>query len=536
MEIIADKRPLGHLCLVLHAHLPFVRDPDQEHHLEESWLYEAMTESYMPLLHTFEDLLNDGVDFRITVSLSPPLLSMFRDDLLQRRYSDYLVRLENLADREITRNRNDSHSEALARMYKEKIRLTSDRYNNLYRRDLVSAFRSLADSGHVELITSSATHAYLPSLLSEPASLRAQLTIGRDYFKEATGLAAGGMWLPECGFSPEMDPLIRDAGVKFFFVESHGLVAGAPKPRFSIYAPAKTPSGAMVFARDVDSSSQVWSSVKGYPGDPDYRDFYRDAGFDIGFEGLREFLPHGIRTFTGLKYYRITGMSGEKLPYIPEAAIKKAEEHAGDFLRKKEAQVAALGGRLGIRPLITAAYDAELFGHWWFEGPHWLRTFLINLSGPSGRSIRPVTPSEYMSEHTAMETVMPSMSSWGKKGYGATWIDESNDWMYRRLISASGLMSGASADNMSASGLKRRALNQAARELLLAQSSDWAFMINSGSAAEFAKNRFIEHTGNFFYLQSAIKNDAIDAAKVGRLEDKDNIFQTLDFRTFCGRS
>jgi 1,4-alpha-glucan branching enzyme len=488
----------------------------------------------------FEQLLNDHVEFRMTLSLSPTLLAMFSDRLLQERYSRHLDRLITLADEEMARTRNDSDFFPLARMYHRHFRATRDLYDRVYRRDLIAAFRAVAESGSVELITSAATHAFLPALLSEPSSVRAQLCIGTKYFSETFGRKSGGIWLPECGFAPELDPLIREAGGRFFFLESHGLIAGSPPPRQSIYGPVVTPSGAVAFARDVDSAHEVWSSLSGYPGDPDYRDFYRDIGFDHTPEMLRDYLPHGIRTFTGLKYYRITGGSEAKQPYIIDRGLNKARIHATDFVRKKKDQVMALRQRFGpdnILPVITAAYDAELFGHWWFEGIEWLREVLTQTA--SGREdLGLMTPSAYIAEHPVSQTCMPSLSSWGKKGYGATWIDRENNWIYRHVLHASRLMADM-ADAASATAARHgtatvieRALNQAARELLLAQSSDWPFMIKNGNAAAYAEKRLTGHIQNFLSLHREITTGAVSSASLEPLEMRNSLFPNIDYRIF----
>jgi len=541
---IRSQEPAGFLSIVLHAHLPYVRCPGQAYHLEEYWLYEALTETYIPLLRMFEQLLDDRTEFRITLSLSPTLIAMFSDRLLQERYSRHLDRLIAMAQEEMARTRNDDTFFPLARMYYGHFRAIRELYDHVYRRDLIAAFRSVAESGSVELITSAATHAYLPALLSEPSSVKAQLCIGTKYFSETFGTKAGGIWLPECGFAPELDPLISESGSRFFFLESHGLIAGSPPPRQSIYGPAATPSGAVAFARDVDSAHEVWSSLSGYPGDPDYRDFYRDIGFDHSPELLRDYLPHGIRTFTGMKYYRITGKSDTKQPYIIERGLSKARIHAADFVRKKKEQVLSLRQRFGpdsSAPVITAAYDAELFGHWWFEGVEWLRGVLTHAAS-SHKDLELMTPSAYIAEHPVTQTCMPSLSSWGKKGYGATWIDGENNWIYRHVLHASGLMADmadASLKNparVSSSELMKRALNQAARELLLAQSSDWPFMIKNRNAAAYAEKRLAGHIQNFLALHREITAGPINSASLEHLERQNSLFPDIDYRIFGRKS
>ncbi|MBA4372218.1 MAG: DUF1957 domain-containing protein [Thermodesulfovibrio sp.] len=541
-KITSQDAP-GFLAIVLHAHLPYVRCPEQEYLLEESWLYEALTDTYIPLLGMFDRLLNDRVDFRMTLSLSPTLIAMFSDRLLQERYCRHLDRLTALAEEEMARNSNNSDFLPLARMYHRLFRSTRDLYDRVYRRDLIAAFRAVAESGTVELITSAATHAYLPALLSEPSSVRAQLGIGARYFAGTFGREAGGLWLPECGFAPELDPLIAEAGSRYFFLESHGLIAGTPPPRQSIYSPVVTPSGTVAFARDIDSAHEVWSSISGYPGDPDYRDFYRDIGFDLDPEELRDYLPHGLRTFTGLKYYRITGKSDVKQPYIIERGLSKAQIHAADFVRKKKEQIAGLGQRFGHgspAPVITAAYDAELFGHWWFEGIAWLREVLVR-SAAAQDELQLTTPADYLAEHPVTQPCMPSLSSWGKKGYGATWIDGENNWIYRHLLHAARVMSNmadtaAANPAFSSSKVITRALNQAARELLLAQSSDWPFMIKNRSAASYAEKRLTGHIQNFLSLQREITAGEVNVASLEQLEIRNALFPDVDYRIFGRKS
>jgi len=527
--------PAGFLSIVLHAHLPYVRCPEHEHYLEENWLYETLTETYIPLLQMFERLLNDRVCFRMTLSLSPTLISMWNDRLLRERYVRYLERLIELASDEMVRTRNDRDFYPLARMYRARLKTLLDLYEGVYRRDLSAAFRKVAATGCVELITTAATHAYLPALISEPTAVRAQLTAGTGCFTDAFGMEARGLWLPECGFTPELDALLKDAGTRYFFLEGHGLLAGTPPPRHGIYAPVLTPSGLTVFARDVDSSHQVWSALSGYPADPDYRDFYRDIGFDRDIELIRNFLPHGIRTFTGLKYYRITGKTADKQPYRIDRGYEKASLHAYDFLARKKEQTLALNQRLGIQPVITAAYDAELFGHWWFEGIEWLRC-LLTAAGSYGKTFSLVTPSEYIDAKPAGDTCMPALSSWGEKGYGSTWISSKNSWTHRHLLRASGLMADladASAQDRTCSVIRKRALEQAARELLLAQASDWQFMMKTGNAEAYAERRLTGHLKNFLLLRDTIIRDRVDVLELERLESNHALFPDLDFRIFC---
>jgi 1,4-alpha-glucan branching enzyme len=519
--------------IMLHAHLPYVRYPEHENFLEENWLYEAMTETYIPLITILENLVADGVDFRVALSLTPPLLEMLNDDLLMNRYQRYLSALIELSGREIYRNRKDSRFRNVAAMYRKRFLKTKHLFENVYRRDLIAAFRKLMESGRVEIATCSATHAYLPALMPEPTSAEVQIQLAVAHYKKFFGKKPPGIWLPECGFTPAMDLLLKDADLGYFFLESHGVVNSSPGSRKNIYTSVKTPEGITAFARDNISSRQVWSAREGYPGDADYRDFYRDIGFDLDLDYIGPYLPDGIRTFTGLKYFRITNRrSDRKKPYDREKALQKAKIDAEDFIKRRERQMLSLNRRMKIRPLITATFDAELFGHWWFEGPEWLGHLLRKGAG-RGKLLRFVTPSEFIAENPATEILNPSLSSWGQKGYSSTWIGASNSWVYKHMHRAAKRMHAVSVKNIKARGLKKRALNQAARELLLAQASDWAFMMQKEKASEFAIRKFTEHITNFSTLYHEITAGRINGEHLAFLELKNNIFSDIDFRIYA---
>ncbi len=280
-------QPMGYLCLVLHCHLPYVRHPEHEHFLEENWLFEAITDTYIPLLRVMNGLVRDGVDFRLTATLSPPLISMLRGPLLISRYERHLNRLIELASKEVHRTASQPEFHRLATMYLERFLQTRHAFTQEYGRDLVSAFGHIQDLGKLEIITCGATHGFLPLLNVVPSAVRAQVRVAVAHYEETFGRPPHGIWLPECGYYPGLDEVLRDAGLQFFFTESHGLLYADPRPRYGVHAPVFCPTGVAAFARDLDSSKQVWSAEEGYPGDPAYRDYYRDIGWDLDYDYIK---------------------------------------------------------------------------------------------------------------------------------------------------------------------------------------------------------------------------------------------------------
>ncbi|NQT32319.1 MAG: DUF1957 domain-containing protein [Candidatus Omnitrophica bacterium] len=525
--------PKGYLALVLHAHLPFIRHPEYESFLEENWLFEAVTDTYIPLINVFDRLVDENIDFRITISLSPTLIDMLRDELLVSRYLKHLDGLIDLAGKEVERTRSDEKVNSLALMYFERFKNTRAVFSEKYNNDITSAFKKFQDLGKVEIMTCCATHGLLPLMDLYPEAVRAQVGVAVDTYKEVFGKAPQGMWLPECAYKAGHDEFLKEFGIKYFFVETHGILFGSPRPRYGVYSPYVCDSGVAVFGRDMESSKAVWSSREGYPGDHNYREYYRDIGFDLDYDYMKPYLNGcGTRVNVGIKYHKITGETDHKEIYDRQAALDTAESHARNFIFNREKQVEHLTDLMDRAPILISPYDAELFGHWWFEGPEWL-DFLLRKINFDQDTVATITPGEYLGLYDKFPAITPTQSSWGYKGYNEVWLDGCNDWIYKHLHKMAELMIRAAKDCTEASGLEERVLNQMARELLLAQSSDWAFIMKTGTFSEYATSRTRDHIGRFLALHSQLRSGNIDVAMLEGTEYKDNVFQNIDYRVYA---
>lgn len=527
--------PLGFFAIVLHAHLPFVRHPEHRTFLEEDWLFEAMTECYLPLIKVLRKLAEDKVPCRFTLSVSPPLVEMLADPLLQARYRHYLESRIELADQEVHRTQHDLALQPLAVMYRQFFGAAARLFEH-YRSNLLSAFRQLQDEGLIEIVTCPATHAFLPFVSNEEAR-RAQLVIARETCEHHFGKSPRGLWLAECGYEPGVEKPIHETGFEYFVLDAHGLLFGNPRPPAGIYAPVMTPKGLIAFGRDLASSRQVWSSQGGYPGDADYREFYRDLGYDGHYESLRPYLhADGVRRNLGIKYHRVTGPGdlGQRALYHRERALAKAEEHATHFVQSRLEQLASLQQTLGQPTVVVSPYDAELFGHWWFEGPQFLDQ-VIRKTASSQSQFKLTTLSDVVAECPNPVRTQPAASSWGEQGYQQVWLNERTQWLYRHQHQAERCMVELANKFPIAEGSLQRALNQAARELLLAQSSDWPFLISRQTAVPYAMRRFRGHIHRFHQLRAQISSGAIDEGWLQTIEAQDSLFPTLDYRVFCGR-
>jgi 1,4-alpha-glucan branching enzyme len=525
----------GYLSLVLHAHLPYIRHPEHEEFLEEDWLFEAMTETYIPLLDAYDRLVNEEVDFRVTMSVTPPLAEMLADPLLQSRYERNLCKYLELAEKELHRTKKKSHAKfhEAAQMHYDIIQRSLRLFRDTYKRNLVDGFKRFQDEGVLEIITCCATHGFLP-LMTTPNAARAQIRIAKTNYEKHFGRSPRGIWLAECGYDIGIDEYLQESGIRFFFVDTHGVLFGTPRPKFGVYAPVLTPHNVAVFARDMESSKQVWSRDAGYPGHPEYREFYRDLGYDCDYKYIRPYLhSDGVRRNIGFKYHRITGEVElcDKEPYRPSIAQSLAAEHAGNFMFNRQQQMGHLKQYLDRPPIVVAPYDAELFGHWWFEGP-WFIENLFRKMHYDQDEITSITPSEYLQKHPVLQSVQPGASSWGDKGFYEVWLNGTNDWIYRHLHHCEEKMVEIAKENPKAKGLIKRALNQAARELVLAQSSDWAFIMTTETAVPYAKRRTREHIHRFQVLYDQIKSRKIHEDILKDMEWKDAIFQEIEYTAY----
>jgi len=475
------------LVVVLHCHLPWVCHPEHEDFLEEDWLHEAVAETYVPLLMMLDRLAADGVPCRLNVSVSPTLCEMLRSDLLRARTLRYMERNAALARSELQCHAGKMHGDA-ARMYAAHYERVLAAYIDIYGGDIVAAFGAAAARGQIALLGSAATHALLP-LLATDAGRRTQIDVGLANFAKHFGAAPDGFWLPECAWRPDLDALLAERGIRYTFVDTHGVLLADPRPPLGVFAPLATPAGLAVFGRDVESSHQVWSAAEGYPGDAVYREFHRDLGYEGDAEYLRRWLPpDGVRRPLGIKYHRITDRNDPRVPkqpYDPARAAARVAEHADHFVRSRLEQARRIAAATGHAPVIAAPYDAELFGHWWWEGLAFLEHVIRRVAEEPG--LRLATAHDCI-DAPPLQTGMPAESTWGDGGYYDVWINGATDWMYPALHAAEQRLATA-ADSAGRTA--------ALRHLLLAQAGDWAFLIRTGAARDYAERRFREHMAAF---------------------------------------
>ncbi|HEV8594266.1 MAG TPA: 1,4-alpha-glucan branching protein domain-containing protein [Thermoplasmata archaeon] len=555
--------PTGHLVLVLHTHLPWVLGHGKWPHGQD-WLHEAIAECYVPLLRTLDRLVADGISPKITIGVTPVLAEMLtakplRDDFIA--YCDGRIAIAE-SDRSEFHAHGAYEAAQLAGDWAVFYAGILHEFLQTYKGDIIAALRRLQAAGHIEVLTSAATHGYLP-LIGRDEMIAGQIRAGVATYRRHFRRDPKGIWLPECAYRPAglwtrpggksksrrrpgLEEFLAANGLEYFFVDTHLVAGGTPsgtyEDRFAQKPAAKARKATglspnelhaiatrsrkrvAVFARDPRSSTQVWSADYGYPGDGVYLEFHKRKG-----DG-------------GLRYHRITdrkiALDGKE-SYHPEPAATRAQNHADHFVgivRDTLARFHAEHGRPGV---VVAPFDTELFGHWWFEGPRWLEAVIRGLQGDAA----PVTASDALKKSPPESVIKLPEGSWGLGGQHYVWLNADTKWVWEHVYRAEDeFLAIAKAAQRKRRDEVKRVVSQLARELLLLESSDWPFLITTASARDYAEARVRLHAEAFDRLL-AMANRAMDGplapedrAWLVEVEARDGPFPEVDLKWWTAES
>lgn len=559
---------IGAFTFVLHSHLPYARKAGRWPHGEE-WLHEAAMETYIPLLETLYDLRADGVPFRVTIGITPILAEQLADEDVKDHFDQYLDDRIQAAKEDIELfSQEEPVNEqlvVLANWYVGVFERVKTAFDSRFQRDILGAFKQLQDEGLIEITTCAATHGYLP-LMGNDSTINAQLRTGIRSYERFFNRKPTGIWLPECAYRPAyvtetgrkrpgIEHFLGENGLKVFFSETHTITGGQPvgvaggdiigpygviKRRYVIPAsksinipersattfqpyyvfdttdyPELNYSGVSVIGRNNSVGQQVWSAEWGYPGDFDYREFHRKAGS------------------SGIQYWRITGAGidlGHKDLYHPDWAEYKIDQHAEHFAHLVGDNLRSYAKETGKFGLVSANYDTELFGHWWFEGVEWLGKVLRHLAD-SG-DVELTTASRHINLHPPSEVLNLPESSWGAGGTHFVWDNNDTHWMWAPIHEAEARMENLANEFTDPTPSEALVLAQTAREALLLESSDWPFLVTTGQAREYSIQRFSQHLERFNKLASSLEKGTPDDDLAAELWELDKVFGDIDYRDF----
>ncbi|MDR2494310.1 MAG: DUF1957 domain-containing protein [Spirochaetaceae bacterium] len=523
-----NKQPV--IALALNAHTPFIRRQTPPLTAEDRWFFEALSETYLPLLDMFDRLDAERIHFRLGISLSPTLCAMLGDELLLSRYEEYLNAQIDFGLRETERlaAKGEGRTRDLAERWREKARERLRWFSERYKRRLLPVFDHYQRKGRLEILMTAATYGFLPFYTARPEAIQAQFEVAIALYRQYFGKHPQGFWLPELGWDPELDRYLRAYNFGYTIVNTHALVLGEPAASKGSFYPVKTPRGVFVLARDYYAHKDIVGGEHGFSYDKTYRDNCADAGYELSAETVAPFLgPDGCRTQTGYKYKALSGTV-----YDPKQASELAARQAAAFLESRVSRLAAAQAYMSDNPISLAAYNADTFGRLWHEGPAFLEALFRE--GAKRADFRFMTPAEYLYKQdlSAAEVVTPCFSSAGYNGYAETWLDASNDWIYRHTVRSLERMTEIAGRFPNETGIKERALNQAAREILLSQSSDWTKLLYKGESAEYARAQIEESLRNFTTIYEALGSNYLSTEWLTGLERRHNIFPAINYRVF----
>jgi len=569
-----SKPIAGYVTFVLHAHLPYVVNHGTWPHGQD-WLHEAAAETYLPLLRVFGELEERRAPLKCNLNLSPILLEQMAHPKFKSGFAEYLEQKIAAArkDKQQFDTKGEPHYAHLAQFWLDFYEQARRQFEALDG-NLIAAFKRFYDSGSIEIITCGATHGYF-ALLGTDASIRAQVRVGVRTHERYFGRKPKGIWLPECAYRPAgewkfpvpvqgargsfpragVEEILGENGIRFFFVDTHlvqsnvrftpyELLAGdvpiaieehqpngGASPYLSYYAdtPDREHTQVAFFTRDARTGIQVWSGVHGYPGDPAYLEFHK------------KHWPGGHR------YWQVTRSDvdlGSKTPYYPEQARRQTEIHGRHFAGiTRNVLEHDAPHRDGVTPVLCAPFDAELFGHWWFEGPEWLKNVAIAMHDPNS-GVQLATCSEYLGDQRPPGFVPLPEGSWGRNGTHEVWLNQDTAWTWEHIYAAElALLQAAESGRWRNDERGRRLANQLCRELLLLESSDWQFLITTQHARDYAEKRFNEHLQDFRDLldgwrkfESTGHIPEVTLNKLAELERIDSIFPDVTPEDYTAQS
>lgn len=459
--------PIGRLAIVVHSHLPWLLGHGRWP-VGEEWLRQAWAHSYIPVIEMLRERAERGQRSMLTLGITPVLAAQWDEPTSVTEQSRWIEDWRLRAIGKGIQTQGDQHD-----AYRDALRHfraashAARQFQEHWSAGGSAAIRPLVDSEAIELLGGPATHTFTPHLVDEVAN--AALESGLNDATVRFGRRPRGIWTPECAYAPGMQDWYSHHGVTHTMLDGPTLQGvGA-----SLHRPHRIAgSDTVVFGRDLSLTYRVWSPKRGYPGGKWYQDFH---SFDHGW---------------GLRAFRVSDKtSSKKEPYDPERAHSSAIRDAHDFLEHARR---TLAGSTEPDPVVVVAYDTELFGHWWHEGPVFLAE-VIDQASAAGIELTTLDKEiERASDGPAIEI---GPGSWGSGKDFRVWESgEAGDLDRQGRGAQYAVLAHLTNPSAQESTLGRKAENDyLVSELLLALASDWAFMITKDSAADYARARSREH-------------------------------------------
>ena len=527
------------LVFVLEAHEPYVRNADVLDSVEESWLFNDITFTYLPLLRSFANMEKDGVPFRIAIALSPLLAEMLGDPLLQDRYVKHLQRSIAFAEKLLAGGMPGLKRKTLER-HLDFLRKNALDFEGACKKDIPKRLDYFAERGFVELLAAPATSCFFPFYEDIPEAVNAQIETGLMACREHFASMPQGFWLPALGWFPGLEKPLKAYGLHYAIVENTSLLFSREPPDAGVFAPAACENGFVALPRDSFALDEIAGSDGGFCLNPAYLDTDRDIGFTLGAEELKPLFDASLgRRVTGFRFFPRKSAQGEAEGlYDPDIAALQVESDAKAFLDKSREMLCGASELLeGADVCRTCAFPAPLFGGRWLEGVDWLeKAFRLAASMHDVSFDAPAAVMKgFSAEKRRRKAVSPVFSSWLDNGYADELLNSANDWTYAFVKKATARMVDIAGRFSDSRALSERILNAAAREVLLAQSIDWPMLMNDPVTLDYARARFEECIKAFTTVYDSLGSNDVSTEWLTEMERKRPLFPFINYRAFCRR-
>ncbi|MCL1927656.1 MAG: DUF1957 domain-containing protein [Treponema sp.] len=523
-----------YISLIIFGHHPFVcTEIKGDFSEEERDFFETLSETWLPIIDLLEQLEEEDLPFRLGMVLSPSLCGLFQDNRLLERYLTWLDKRIDFGKKELRRCAANEEMKILAEQYYNRDCHIKTALTDKYSMDLLGAFTGFQKKGKVEFLLTAATNAYLPFYASMEEAIHAQIETALIHHRKYFGKNPTGFWLPEMGWTAELGNYLNEYGLTYTIADAHALVMGNPPAKTGFFYPVKTSSGLLVFGRDSTAQLDLENQINAEPGI--YRSCH-DAGFELSSRALKQFLgEENIRCSTGYRYWTC-GTEKKHQPYNREAAENCAAAAAKKYLDLRLSRLEAASEYME-NPICICTLNAGELLHTWYEGILFLKMLIREINQRKTPCL--CTPSDYLAEimRSSIQTVEPGYSSNLLNGYAELLLDASNDWIYRHIFRSIQRMAELTERFTGDTGLKERALNQAARELLFAQSTDWSKALNpqyqSRVSRDHAKQELEGALRNFTTIYEALGSSHVSTEWLTALERRHYFLPFVNHRVFA---
>lgn len=520
------------LVFVIPSHLGNIWHGEGDYLAQNELLFSAISETYLPLLNMFSNLEADGVPFKISMSFSPILCHLLSDPVMQAQYLTWIDNVIALGEKQLSNLSKDDACYSVVEQQLSCAKRAKYDFAETYQQDLLSKFAYYAQKGNLELLATAATNCYLPMYSDLPQAIQAQIEVGLISHRHYFNSTPDGFWLPYMGFSAGIDKIIRAYGFYYTILDAHGLLFGTPSAQKGIFSPLRSCDSSLAFfACDSASSASFDDDPNSYAQKAVYRNQNRDLGFELDKQDLSEFLTkEGGRVQTGYKFWSQEG----DCVYDQEAAFKQAKIDALQFIEMKKQKLSKASELLDGEDVSSiCCLNAEFFGQEWYESIVWFENVIRGIAENEDLELEHC--SKLIKEPSKLQKIRPFVSSASGSGYAEDMIDHANDWMIRYVRKAVERMIDLTERFPSDSGLKERSLNLAAKEVLLAQSGDWATMIKDQIFDEYATNRFTESINAFTTVYESLGSNSISTEWLTGMERKHTVFPWINYRVFSSK-